>query len=48
MNQDQKNLYLAFALSILVFVGWNYFYGAPQMEKARQVQAAKDAPPIIA
>ena len=44
MNQDQKNLYLAFALSILVFVGWNYFYGAPQMEKSRQMQAASQNP----
>ena len=36
MKDDQKNLYLAIALSILVIVGWNYFYGAPQMEKSRQ------------
>ena len=45
MNQDQKNLYLAFALSILVFVGWNYFYGAPTMEKTRQTQIANQNPP---
>ncbi len=39
MNSDNKNLYLAIALSILVIIGWNYFYAAPQMEKTRQTQA---------
>ena len=39
MNSDNKNLYVAIALSILVIIGWNYFYGAPQMEKSRQQQA---------
>jgi YidC/Oxa1 family membrane protein insertase len=38
MTQDNKNLFLAFGLSLLVMIGWNYFYGAPQLEKARQEQ----------
>jgi YidC/Oxa1 family membrane protein insertase len=38
MTQDNKNLYLAIALSILVIISWNYFYGAPKLEKARQAQ----------
>ncbi len=36
---DNKNFYLAIALSILVILGWNYFYGLPQMQRARQAQA---------
>ena len=44
MTDDSKNLYLAIALSILVIIGWNFFYGWPQMHKPRdalqQVQAA--------
>ncbi len=39
MTDDKKNIILAFALSALVIVGWNYFYGWPQMQKARQTQA---------
>ena len=44
MTPDNKNLYLAIALSILVIIGWNYFYGAPQMERARQTQAQLQQP----
>jgi YidC/Oxa1 family membrane protein insertase len=39
MSQDTKNLYLAIALSILVIIGWNYFYAAPQLQQERQTQA---------
>ncbi len=46
MTQDNKNLYLAIALSILVIVGWNYFYGAPQLEKARQAQTQQQNVPL--
>ena len=35
MNQDHKNLFAAIFLSIVVLVGWQYFVGAPKMEKAR-------------
>jgi YidC/Oxa1 family membrane protein insertase len=36
---DQKNTILAIALSAMVLIGWQYFYGMPQAEKQRQ-QAA--------
>ena len=32
---DNKNTILAIALSALVLIGWQYFYGMPA-EKARQ------------
>ncbi len=38
MKPDTKNYYLALALSILVVIGWNYFYAKPQLDKTRQVQ----------
>jgi len=40
-NQDNQNLLLAIVLSVIVMVGWNYFYGVPQVEKTRQ--AAQNA-----
>ncbi len=47
---NNKNLLIAMALSLLVFVGWQYFVATPQMkaEQARQQQLAKQekaAPP---
>ena len=39
MQQDSKNLILAMGLSLLVIVGWNYFYGAPKVQTARQTQS---------
>jgi YidC/Oxa1 family membrane protein insertase len=33
---DQKNTLLAIVLSAIVLIGWQYFYGMPQMEKQRQ------------
>ena len=38
-SEDSRNLILAIALSILVLIGWNYFYGAPLLQKERQTQA---------
>jgi YidC/Oxa1 family membrane protein insertase len=38
MTQETKNLFLAFGLSMLVLIGWNYFYGVPKIDKARQTQ----------
>ena len=38
-QQDPKNLILAMALSLLVIVGWNYFYGAPKVKQARQTES---------
>jgi YidC/Oxa1 family membrane protein insertase len=43
MKQD-KNFYLAIALSILVIIGWNYFYGAPKLDQTRQTQAQLSQP----
>ncbi len=43
MKQDTKNLILAIGLSILVLIGWQYFVGAPQMEKQREQQRAQQA-----
>src|SRR5450631_1263783 len=39
MNQDNKNLFLAIGLSMLVLIGWNLFYGVPKVDRARQTQA---------
>ncbi|MGH6817304.1 MAG: membrane protein insertase YidC [Methylovirgula sp.] len=44
MSEDNRNLYLAIALSILVIIGWNYFYAAPQMQQQRQTQAQLQRP----
>src|SRR5262249_33887906 len=35
---DQKNTILAIALSALVLIAWQYFFGLPQMEKQKQIQ----------
>ena len=40
MREDQKNLFLAMALSLMVIIGWNYFYGVPKLDSARQSQTA--------
>ncbi len=44
MSEDNRNLYLAIGLSILVILGWNYFYAAPQMQQQRQTQAQMQQP----
>jgi len=41
MSDDQKNLFMAMGLSLLVIVAWQYFYAAPQMEKSRQQKQAQ-------
>lgn len=35
-REDNKNLLLAIVLSAVVLLGWNYFYGVPQMEQQRR------------
>lgn len=35
-RDDNKNLLLAITLSVIVMVGWNYFYGAPKLEQQKQ------------
>ena len=47
-SQDNKNLLLAIALSVIVMVGWNYYFGMPkldqQRQQAQQTQAATQTP----
>ncbi|MDE2577645.1 MAG: membrane protein insertase YidC [Hyphomicrobiales bacterium] len=43
MSQDAKNLILAFFLSAVVLLGWQYFYAGPKMERERQQQALTQA-----
>jgi YidC/Oxa1 family membrane protein insertase len=38
---DQKNTILAIVLSAIVLIGWQYFVGMPQMERAKQEQLLK-------
>jgi YidC/Oxa1 family membrane protein insertase len=35
---DQKNTLLAIILSVIVLVGWQYFFAVPQLEKQKQIQ----------
>ena len=35
---DQKNTILAIVLSALVLIGWQYYFGMPQLEKQKQIQ----------
>ncbi len=37
-SEDNRNLILAIALSVLVLIGWQYFFAAPQLQKDRLVQ----------
>ncbi|MBB4199704.1 membrane protein insertase YidC [Rhodoblastus sphagnicola] len=39
MQNDQKNILLAMALSLMVIVGWNYFFATPKVQQARQTQS---------
>ncbi len=34
-SEDSRNIILAIVLSVLVLIGWNYFYAAPQLQKDR-------------
>jgi len=38
---DQKNTILAIVLSAVVLIGWQYFFGIPQMERQRQEALVK-------
>ena len=40
---DNKNFFLAIALSIVVLIAWQYFFAGPQIEKAKQQQAIEQA-----
>src|SRR5271154_258825 len=37
-SEDSRNIILAIVLSVLVLIGWNYFYAGPQLQKDRQTQ----------
>ncbi|MCP4386422.1 MAG: membrane protein insertase YidC, partial [Hyphomicrobiales bacterium] len=39
---DNKNFLLAIALSLAVLLGWQYFFAAPELERARQQQTATE------
>ncbi|MET0921679.1 MAG: membrane protein insertase YidC [Xanthobacteraceae bacterium] len=41
---DQKNTLLAIVLSALVLIGWQIFFGMPQMEKQKQAQQQQQTP----
>jgi YidC/Oxa1 family membrane protein insertase len=43
-SEDRRNFILAIVLSMLVLVGWQYFYGAPLMQKERQAQTTASNP----
>jgi YidC/Oxa1 family membrane protein insertase len=40
-DNENSNLFLAIALSVLVIVGWQYFYAQPQIEKQRLERQAQ-------
>ncbi|MFN3482405.1 MAG: membrane protein insertase YidC [Rhabdaerophilum calidifontis] len=44
-SEDNRNLLLAIALSVAVMVGWNYFYGVPQLQQQRQATQQTAANP---
>jgi YidC/Oxa1 family membrane protein insertase len=35
---DQRNTLLAIVLSVIVLIGWQYFFASPQLEKQKQIQ----------
>jgi YidC/Oxa1 family membrane protein insertase len=37
-SEDSRNLILAIALSVLVMIGWQYFFAGPQLQKDHQAQ----------
>ena len=43
-NPDNKNLLLAIVLSVLVMIGWNYFFGVPQVGKTVQQTQSQQNP----
>ncbi len=42
-TSDNKNMILAVALSAIVFLGWQYFYAGPQLQRQREAQIAQQA-----
>ncbi|MGL5139595.1 MAG: membrane protein insertase YidC [Beijerinckiaceae bacterium] len=44
-DADNKNLFIAIALSVLVIVAWQYFYAQPQLERQKQERIAQQSQP---
>ncbi len=44
-SDDNRNLLLAITLSVIVMVGWNYFFGMPKLEQQRQQQTQSQSAP---
>jgi YidC/Oxa1 family membrane protein insertase len=44
-SEDSRNLILAIALSVLVLIGWQYFFAAPQLQKDRAAQQQTQTQP---
>src|SRR5262245_47814261 len=45
MKEDNRNFILAIVLSMLIILGWNYFYAQPMLEKQRQQTEQSQKPP---
>src|SRR5580693_5389754 len=43
---DHKNTILAFVLSLIVVVGWEYYFAKPEMEKQAQTQQDQTQPNV--
>jgi len=37
-SEDSRNVIVAIVLSVLVLIGWNYFFGSPQLQKQKLAQ----------
>src|SRR3989442_2933631 len=42
---DQKNTLLFIVLSALILIGWQFYFGLPQMEKQKQAQQQQQTQP---
>jgi YidC/Oxa1 family membrane protein insertase len=47
MTEETRNLVLAIGLSLLVIIGWNFFFAQPKVESARQNQARIENNPTL-
>jgi YidC/Oxa1 family membrane protein insertase len=48
-KEDNRNFILALALSFIVIIAWNFFYGIPQMSKQKEAaQQAQPSAPVAA
>ena len=47
-SEETRNLIMAIVLSLIVLIGWNYFYGAPQLQRDHQAQTLPNGAPPLA